>query len=72
MIPTVEGTKYSYNNSNANAILSPGSLVEENRIVEENCEEGYYKTVPYRFMICSGGNWTPFVSDKLCLSEYTL
>lgn len=69
MIPNVEGTKYSYNSTNGNAVLSPGSSVNENVIVEENCEEGYHKAVPYRFMICSNGNWNPFVSDRLCLSK---
>jgi len=55
-----------------NPSLSPGSFVGPNTVVEESCEEGYYKTTSNRIIICSGnGNWKPKV-DKLCLSKYVL
>lgn len=73
MIPNSEGSVYSLNNTNQKAVLSPGTLIGQYSIVEENCQEGFYKTVPYRFMICSGsGQWEPSVNDKLCLSKYVL
>lgn len=73
MIPAIEGTKYFYKDWNQNVSLSYGTAVEQYRIVEEDCETGYYKVVPYRFMVCSeSGQWRPFVTDELCLSEYLL
>lgn len=73
MIPAIEGTKYFYKDWNQNVSLSHGTTVEQYRIVEEDCETGYYKVVPYRFMVCSeSGQWRPFVTDELCLSKYLL
>jgi len=58
--------------SEQNPPLSPGTFVDMNTAVEENCEEGYYKTTSNRIIICSGnGKWKPKV-DKLCLSKYVL
>lgn len=72
MIPNTEGTVYSLLQieSDHNPILSPGTNVDPNTAVEENCEEGYYKTTSNRIILCSGnGNWKPKL-DKLCLSKY--
>lgn len=72
MIPTTEGTIYSLNDTNMYTVLSPGTKVDPFRIVDENCEAGYHKVVPDRFMLCTeNGQWKPLVSERLCLSEYT-
>ncbi|CAI6362231.1 unnamed protein product [Macrosiphum euphorbiae] len=71
MVPYIEGTVYSLfeTESDQNSSLSPGSFVGPNTVVEESCEEGYYKTTSNRIIICSGnGNWKPKV-DKLCLKR---
>eukprot|EP00102_Acyrthosiphon_pisum_P022506 XP_016659716.1 PREDICTED: very low-density lipoprotein receptor isoform X1 [Acyrthosiphon pisum] len=67
-IPAIEGTKYYYKDSNQNISLPYGTEIEQYRIIEEDCEAGYYKVVPYRFMVCSDfGLWRPFVTKELCL-----
>jgi len=71
LIPAIEGTKYFYKDSNQNVSLPYGTEIEQYRIIEEDCEAGYYKVVPYRFMVCSDfGLWRPFVTKELCLSKY--
>jgi len=74
MIPYIEGTVYFLfqTESEQNHSLSPGSFVGLNTVIEESCEEGYYKTTSNRIIICSGnGNWKP-KADKLCLSKCVL
>ncbi|XP_016661100.1 modular serine protease isoform X1 [Acyrthosiphon pisum] len=72
VIPDIEGTKYFYKDTIQNVPLSHGSIVNNYRIVEEDCEEGYYKTVPYKLMVCSEfGQWKSVDSDKLCLKKCT-
>lgn len=67
-LPTIEGTKYFYKDWNQNVSLSHATEIEQYRIVEEDCEAGFYKVVPYRFMVCSeSGQWRPFVNEELCL-----
>ncbi|XP_025198052.1 modular serine protease-like isoform X2 [Melanaphis sacchari] len=71
VIPNVEGTVYSLFQveSDQYPILSPGTYVNLNTTVEENCNEGYYKTTSNRIIICSGnGKWKP-TFDKLCLKR---
>jgi len=71
VIPNIEGTKYFYKDTIQNVPLSHGSIVNNYRIVEEDCEEGYYKIVPYKLMVCSeSGEWKSVDSDILCLSKY--
>ncbi|XP_029343828.1 modular serine protease isoform X3 [Acyrthosiphon pisum] len=68
-IPAIEGTKYFYKDRNQNFSLSHATEIEQYRIIEEDCEAGYYKVVPYRFMVCSeSGQWRPFVTEELCLT----
>jgi len=70
-IPAIEGTKYFYKDWNQNVSLSHATEIEQYRIVEEDCEAGYHKVVPSRFMVCSeSGQWRPFVTEELCLSKY--
>lgn len=70
MIPTTEGSIYSFNDTNSYTVLPSGTKVDPLRIVDENCEAGYYKVTSSRFMICTAnGQWKPLVTDKLCLSE---
>lgn len=69
MVPNDEGSIYTYHNSNENNVLSPGTAVNENQIVVENCKEGYHKSAPKNHMICtSDGSWITN-SEKLCLSN---
>ncbi|CAH1715675.1 unnamed protein product [Aphis gossypii] len=71
VIPNTEGTVYSLIQieSDLEPVLSPGTNVDPNTAVEENCEESYYKTSSNRIMICLGnGNWIPD-QDKLCLKK---
>lgn len=71
MIPTIEGTKYFNKNGKQNVSLPHGTAVEQYTIVEEDCEDRYYKVIPERFMVCSeSGQWRPFVTEELCLSKY--
>ncbi|XP_060836737.1 modular serine protease-like isoform X1 [Rhopalosiphum padi] len=68
MIPTIEGTKYFNKNGKQNVSLPHGTAVEQYTIVEEDCEDRYYKVIPERFMVCSeSGQWRPFVTEELCL-----
>ncbi|KAL4131302.1 hypothetical protein QTP88_008635 [Uroleucon formosanum] len=70
VIPNIEGTKYFYKDTILNVPLSHGSIVNNYRIVEEDCEEGYYKTVPYKLMVCSeSGQWKSLDSNTLCLKN---
>jgi len=72
MIPHIEGTVYSLVHTVPIEVVPPGTYVDYNTAVEENCIEGYYKTIPDRLMICSkNGNWYPKI-DKICLSKYVL
>jgi len=72
VIPNIEGTVYSLyqNELDHNPILSPGTYVDLNTAVEENCNEGYFKTNPKSIKFCyKNGNLIPN-QDKLCLSKY--
>ncbi|XP_060836736.1 modular serine protease-like isoform X2 [Rhopalosiphum padi] len=70
VIPNTEGTKHFYKDSIENVPVSNGAVVDPYRIVEVDCEEGYYKIIPYKFMVCSeSGQWKPFVSNELCLKK---
>lgn len=72
MIPTIEGTKYFYKDLIQNVPVSNGAVVDQYRIVEMDCVdvEGYYKTVPHKFMVCSeSGQWMPKPSETLCSSK---
>ncbi|CAH1715671.1 unnamed protein product [Aphis gossypii] len=67
VIPTIEGTKYFYKDLIQNVPVSNGDVVDQYRIVEMDCVEGYYKTVPHKFMVCSeSGQWMPKPSETLC------
>ncbi|XP_029342388.1 uncharacterized protein LOC115033024 isoform X1 [Acyrthosiphon pisum] len=65
VLPTAKGVVYSYEGSNE--ILYPGTLINHNLTVIENCEIGYYKTYTNGSRFCMGkGKWlTNF--EKLCL-----
>lgn len=68
VIPNTEGSIYSI--LNTKQILSPGSLVNQNQIINEDCKPGYLKVDNYRYMICKeNGQWDPHIPDKLCLSK---
>lgn len=70
IVPTQEGSLYHFNQDHE-SVLTPGSVVDQYRIVVETCKPGYYKAYPDRSMICSAtGKWEPYYSDKLCLSKY--
>ncbi|XP_026811097.1 modular serine protease-like [Rhopalosiphum maidis] len=70
VIPNIEGTEHFFKDSIQNIPVSNGAVVDPYRIVEVECEEGYYKTIPYKFMVCSeSGQWKPFVSNKFCLKK---
>lgn len=73
MIPTIEGTIYFFNDTNRYTVLPPGTKVDPSLIVDEDCEAGYHKVVSGRFMVCmENGQWKPLVSEKLCLSKYSV
>lgn len=73
VIPAADGNVYSSNDSNRNAVLSPGTRVAQYHIVEQSCEKEYYKAGPNRYFICTEtGQWQPDISDKLCLSKYAV
>lgn len=65
-----KGSRYYYKNVDGDDVpLIAGAEVDKFNVVHETCEEGYYKVVPYKFMLCDyAGNWYPRISDKLCLS----
>lgn len=73
VIPVADGSVYSSNDSNRNAVLSPGTRVAQYQIVEQSCKKEYYKDGSDRYFICTAtGQWQPDISDKLCLSKYTV
>ncbi|XP_060869935.1 uncharacterized protein LOC132944543 isoform X2 [Metopolophium dirhodum] len=65
VLPTVEGVVHSY--KGFHSILSPGTLINPNTTVIENCEVGYNKTHPNGFRVCQRYGIWKTDSDKLCL-----
>ncbi|KAE9526497.1 hypothetical protein AGLY_013145 [Aphis glycines] len=64
ILPTVDGVLYSYDGSNET--ITNGTIIIQNRIINENCDVGYYKAYPNAFKFClKNGKWLTS-SEKLC------
>lgn len=71
ILPYKDGTIYSI--LNTKQLLYPGYNVNQNELVNEDCETGYHKVDRLRIMKCiENGQWETYVNDKLCLSKSVL
>lgn len=69
VIPNIKGSIFS--NLITSRKLSPGSFVNQNQLVNEECDAGYFKVDSVRYMRCTqNGQWETNTSGKLCLSKY--
>lgn len=68
VIPNTEGSIYSIYKTKQ--LLNPGSFVNQNQVVNEDCETEYHKVDGLRIMRCvENGQWEPYFVGKSCLSK---
>jgi len=70
VLPNIEGVVYYYEDSNK--ILSPGTLINDNTTVIENCEVGFHKVYSNGSRFCRGNKKWISNYDKLCLSKFCI